>query len=802
MGVLGNNIRLGASASGEYEIERSIRFNDGDWPYFYRTPSSAGNQKTWTYSCWFKLSGNFGGHRGAFLKAGADGNNYLKINVASDNKLYVLETRGGAYKEYYKSDNVFKDSTGWIHLVVRLDTTNSTDSEKVRVYINGTEQSGAAAHNPTASQDLYVNSATKTEVGAASNDNQYFDGYMAEVNLVDGQTLEPSSFAKIDSITGAWVPKKFAGAYGTNGFYLNFSDNSGTTATTLGKDSSGNGHNFTTANFSIASGVGYDSMLDTPTNNFCTLNSLEHGYGTSTYSEGNLQVAASNAWVPQRGSMAVSSGKWYWEVYGADGNSFIGVAPVNTDLQSINPMLRDGVIVYYGSDGKKRIDGTFTTYGSAYGSSNVIGVALDIDNGKLYFAEDNTWQNSGDPTSGSTGTGAINLSDATGLVGSEIIPFFCKNGTSYKVNFGQQPFTHTPPADYKTICANNLPDPTIKNGREHFDTILYTGNATSRNIVSNFATDFVWIKRRNANESHVLSDRVRGANKLMMSDTTAGTNSASNCVTAFNSDGVTVGTQGIVNDNGQTFVSWHWKGGTSNTNNTAGTINSTVRANVDAGFSIATYTGDNASGASTVGHGLGVAPEMVIVKRRDASGDWIVGHEGLHGSAAFANNKFLKLESSSGTFTNSLVWGAEPTSTVVQITTGAGAGNLNASGGTYVMYSFVSVTGYCKVDSYFGNGGSNGPFAYCGFKPAFIMMKAENGNNWATFDVKRDPYNSVDERLHPNLNNPTNAGAGVVIDICSNGFKCINSDSLENPSGASVSFIAFAENPINYSNGR
>ena len=309
------------SVTGSAEIERSLKFHDGDSAYLSRTPGSAGNRKTFTFSCWFKRS-TLGTQSGAFLKAGDASSNYFKINIANDHKLYVLATISGGYTEYWRSAQLFRDVAGWTHLVLRWDTTQATAADRVRVYINGTQMGTSAYGAPTQNTDGFVNDTNQHEIGASTVNSQYWDGYIAEVNLVDGLSLDPSSFGFTGGQTNVWLPRRYTGSYGTNGFRLDFNDNSSTAA--LGIDKSPNGNDFTANNFSVSSGVGNDSVIDSPTNNFCTWNS---SFGNpSNYlvpTEGNLQSngVSGNNHLRQQSTMVLHSGKWYCELKMVSGYS-------------------------------------------------------------------------------------------------------------------------------------------------------------------------------------------------------------------------------------------------------------------------------------------------------------------------------------------------------------------------------------------------------------------------------------------------------------------------------------------------
>jgi len=325
----------------------------------------------------------------------------------------------------------------------------------------------------------------------------------------------------------------------------------------------------------------------------------------------------------------------------------------------------------------------------------------------------------------------------------------------------------------------------VLKGSEYMNAVLYTGNGSNRSITGvGFQPDFVWIKKRSGAESHVLSDAIRGTNNFLSSNSTASENTASGTLTAFNSDGFSLGTQGIVNDNTFTFVSWNWKANGAGVTNTAGTITSTVSANTTSGFSIVTWTGNGSAG--TIGHGLGVAPSMIIWKNRSAIGSWIVGHSSLT-----SWSYYLPLQATSAqTLDTSTFNGTAPTSSVWSI----GAYNTNAN--NFVAYCFAPISGFSAFGSYTGNGSTDGPFVYLGFRPRYVMIKRIDtaGGNWIVLDSVRDTYNVEKNILYPNLSNAE--GVADYLDFLSNGFKLRTTDGNGNASGLGFIYAAFAENPF------
>jgi hypothetical protein len=366
-------------------------------------------------------------------------------------------------------------------------------------------------------------------------------------------------------------------------------------------------------------------------------------------------------------------------------------------------------------------------------------------------------------------------------------------------------FKYAPPAGYLALCTANLPEPVVgplgdSLSDENFNTVLYTGNAVQDRTISGvgFQPDWVWIKDRSAANTHVLMDSVRGGTKQLFSNLSNSEQTNTDLTNGFASDGFIVGDNvtgtGATNLNSNTYVGWNWKAGGTAASNTDGSITSQVSANTDAGFSVVTYSG-NGSSSATVGHGLGVAPSMLIVKRRDTSGyGWNVYH------SAIGASKVLFLNSTAAEASTSLWNSTAPTSSVFSLGTSSGA---NASGGTYVGYCFADVDGYSKAGSYTGNGSTDGAFVYTGFRPAWILIRLydNGGTNWLIYDDTRDAFNVTDEALLPNSSSAT-GGSANAMDIVSNGFKFRSSAGSLNASNYNYIYMAFAKNPFKYANAR
>ena len=488
------------------------------------------------------------------------------------------------------------------------------------------------------------------------------------------------------------------------------------------------------------------TLTDTDTANYCTWNPLAVGTNITTAS-GNLNsTASSNSNAMLQGTFGITSGKWYWEVTLSSGTSAWAGSIIKSTAGLNYSSLSSGDAYSYSNDGSKYNGQTSTSYGNTYTTNDVIGVALDMDAGTITFYKNNVSQ--GTASTGLTGVYLPVFSQTSGATTGTI-----------NANFGAgSGFTYTPPTGFKALNTFNLPTPTIgatasTQANDYFDVSLYTGNGSSQSVTNSgsFQPDFVWVKGRSGTTSHNLSDAVRGTASTLFSNTTAAENGSSQRINAFNSNGFSVGNDTDVNTNTATYVGWQWRASnTTAVTNTAGSITSTVSANTTAGFSIVTYTGTGAN--ATVGHGLGVAPKMVIVKRRDngAGGtNWLVHHSQLNNGVNPAQYN-LKLNLTNATAGLSTIWNdTAPTSTVFSVGTNA---ETNGSGGTFVAYCFAQVAGYSAFGSYTGNGSSDGPFIYTGFRPAFVMVKRTNTTGaWLMLDNKRIGYNPDQNHLQANL---------------------------------------------------
>jgi hypothetical protein len=459
----------GAAPKG-YEIQRSLRFNSADSAYLNRTPSSTGNRRTFTFSAWVKLSSN---STDPFLMGAGSGG---QIWIVSD-KLRVR--LNGSPDYYYDTAAVLRDFSSWYHIVVAVDTTDATSADRVKIYINNTRQTIGASSAPTQNFDTEFNlSSTAHQIGSWPSGTQYLNGYLTEINFIDGSALTPSSFGEVDETTGVWKPIAYAGSYGTNGFYLNFSDNSNTTASTLGKDYSGNGNNWTPNNFSVTAGAGNDSLVDTPTpygtdtgaggevrGNYATLNPIVGPFSSTTFSNGNLNmvVASGNFDKGATGTFLIPrSGKYYFEVLlesgsGTGGGIGVGFGTLtkvygnSADITVGSWVIQDG--------GSVRANGSIVSTVSSWSTDGKIcGVTINYDDSEIKFYVDNSLQ--------------ATLSGAN-FPTVDVVPYIHNSARGIVANFGQRPFAYTAPSGFKALVTTNLPEGTITTSG------TFTGNGSA-----------------------------------------------------------------------------------------------------------------------------------------------------------------------------------------------------------------------------------------------------------------------------------------------------------------------------------
>ena len=417
---------LGANSVSGYTVKNSLRFNSGSSDYLNRTPASSGNRDTFTVSFWVKRANITSSQRifTAGTSIGTNNNNVSSMLFESTDTFIFFGEIGGVASFNLTTTQLFRDVSAWYHIVVAVDTTQATSSNRIKIYSNGSQiTSFSTSTYMTQNTDTFFNANNLHVISGVTNAG-FLNGYLAETYLIDGQQLTPSSFGETDTTTGIWKPKAYTGTFGTNGFYLKFGSSSA-----LGTDSSGNGNTFTVNNL-----TSIDQTTDTPTNNFCTSNPLDQN-GGMTFTEGNLTTSSTSAsWRSTRGTFGITQGKWYWEVKAVNtGGSLldmmVGVSDISiaipAEFSSSNPAL-----TYTAGSGNKQLNGVNTSYGATYNINDIIGVAFDADALTVTFYKNGTSQ------------GTITTGWSSGVTWSPAISLYGRySNTQASWNFGNPTYS-------------------------------------------------------------------------------------------------------------------------------------------------------------------------------------------------------------------------------------------------------------------------------------------------------------------------------------------------------------------------
>jgi len=841
---------------------QSLRL-DGGTEITLDNAGAATSNKIATISVWFKradelttLAYLFHSKNDGSFGDGSNGLASFSITLDAADTISVVQYNGNPSFNANQYDfgvqiqnRKFRDMGSWYHLVVAIDTTQGSgttnEANRIKIYINGEQQTVVAISDGSGYQDfadenqlVAVNQDGEQRWGGTVDDGTYAHVYLAEINVVDGLQLTPGNFGETKN--GVWIAKNpSVSEYGNHGYRLQFKETGvGAGASdTVGADTSGKNNHFTTHSNIAAHDC---AMPDSPENNFATLNPVYKTKNNQpTFSEGNLKVTPSQvAYQNTFSTMGVSSGKWYAEILvkgTAVSANYFGIA----DIAGIDYLQNTSTVIGYSSSsygirmlsGAKYNNDSLVSYGSQVTNDQVFNIALDMDNGKVWFGSEGTYFNSGDPAGGS-GEAYASLA-GTFFIG---MTQYTNGFTSSTINFGQDStfagdetatsnadangigaFHHAPPSGFLAICSANLPEPTIgpnsganNQSDDHFNTVIYDGTNGEKAISDvGFQPDLVWLKRRNADgHHHMWHDSSRPLYGYIRSSLTnvENTNSGYNWFKSFDTNGFTVsysstggGNTSEYSTSGGTYVAWNWKanGGTTVTNE-SGSIDSTVQANTTAGFSIVTWTGTGAT--VTLGHSLGKKPDVMIVKNRDATNSWVVYHSANTSEPA---TEYLLLNDTAGTADNNTLWNdTEPTDSVF---TAYGQGAMNGNTNQMIAYLFTEIEGYSKFGSYTANNSTDGSFVFTNFTPAFVMIKSTSQTeSWDMHDNARNPFNVNDKSLIANGSNTENVVvvARQQLDFLSNGFKLRNAGdgnaSINNESGTYI-YMAFAKNPFKYS---
>ena len=794
-------------------ISKSLIFEDGDSAYLSRT-HSASNKKTFTFSAWIKR-GNVGSYQRIFNASDAGDNEHFIFRDTN-----VLHFYSGDATIDVKTTRTFEDVSKWYHIVLRVDTTQATASNRVRIYVDGEEITAlATATYPSQDADTAFNGNVAHDIGRsnASGGSQYFDGYMAEVNFADGQSYGPDTFGLTDTSTGQWIPKSLSGiTYGTNGFRLTFANSAGQT---IGDDTSGNGNDFSVNNLATTA-----LSINTPTKNFPVVDiGSANSSASFTTANGNMIItspAGTTAGVARLTMRLPKSGKWIvpfklrspvgaqtvnsyrneatGSIFFADKGSFESTFYANDHESAYGMFVMGGL-----GSSNPQYPGTASiiagTQGSTVNQTNNMGSgyhhwAIDIDNQKAWlYLYDGSGAGTSGYMNGPNDNSSFDGDPAAGTGETLSIPF---KDTRFDYYIGVEDSSAS--ANYYIDWAmdmtttENVPTATINAGFKNISQDEFPASPDSKGT-----PDLAWFKARDATNNHLIVDSSRGGNKQLQPNLDNGELTQEDMIQKFLPGGYFVEDFVNLNENETPFVSWNWvaNGGTTaaNTDGSGASIASTTQANQTAGFSIVTYTGTGSSG--TVAHGLSEAPEWMLIKERGNTNGWIVSHAGFTSQGTRSLNLIdgNAEYSDAGTY----YWNnAAPTNKVFSIATDSA---VNRSSGTYVAYCWHSVPGFSRFSHYFGNGsvGAN-TFVYTGFKPSWILFRATDAEPWYIWDNARNPINmnqTVNNLLRTNNagGDVNETGGGVL--AMSNGFKVIGDSGWHGTNAQRYIYCAFAEHP-------
>ena len=789
----------GAKFIPGYEVANSCRFDDGSSDTLTRTFGSSGNQKTFTFSTWFKLTNGALGQRNTFLSVD-DGSKQAQINHMGDqsNKnIKVNFYNGSSHVASLTTDQEIRRQDQWYHLVVAVDTRAAVSSaNKIKIYINGVQQATSGTALSTNDYETEVNSENEHNIGRQTNNAVGEPSwYLAETVMVEGSQLDPTSFGQVDTSTNRWVPKDVSGlTFGDEGWYLEYEGtfNSGVAATGAGKDSSGNNNHWAEQNYSGSAWATTDQFTDTPSQNFDNLGGGQVG---GTISDGNTKAALGTGGNQIRSNFNLNAGKWYVEsdIQATNNSASIGLVPSRSATFSNGPGRDANGGISYETDGDVFSDNVQNaTAEASFAAGDVVQMAIDMDAKKVYFGKNNTF--GGNPAAGTGGHSlpASILSDGAALI--TLGNYSGSQSSTQQINYGQflnfdggsttNGFKYTPPTGFKAVNQDNLDDTASK------------------------ITAWSWIKNRDASDNHMLIDRVRGVGKDVHSNLSNAEVTNANTVQRFLQRGVQIGDDVEVNTASESFVLWQWLAGDSATTGTVfsadnppSLASTVIAANADH-FSVGTYTGDGGTSA-TIKHGLSAAPEMIWVKNRSQGDEWLVGTE--YNGYTSPWNYYAHLETAGNFAANSNAWNnTEPSTSAPFVFTVGTSDRCNASGENYVFYCFRSVPGVCKVGSYTGNGdgtGSDtvdGPYISTGFKPKWLLVKwaqggSLSGEGWLIKDTSRQVINPNDDADIYANGTTENAGATHGADILADGFKLRGGGGANNKSGATYLYLAMAD---------
>lgn len=745
-----------------FPVDYGCKFKRADSDSFNGPTESASatNGTTWTFSFWCKRA-SFGTSQ-TILSESKNTDNQMKIIFTTADTL-SFKFESSAVSDFQITTQVFKDPSSWYHIVVAVDTTQAVAADRVSIWVNGVEVTDFSTADtiPLNANVGPGHDNARQCIGRDDDGNDdYFDGYLAEVYQLADQKLDADSFGMFQD--GVWVPIQFTGSYlwAAGDFYLTFAN-----ASDLLEDSSGLGNDLSSESGTPA------QTLDTPTNNFPIFDDTIPT--AEVISLAGMKMTTTNASYSGKPlSIAIpSTGVWQVELELATGSGDRGLAGIVVLDEKVwtDRLDYDGV-AYYGNNGDLYVDGTPSSFGDTYAAGDVIGVVVDMDAGNVEFFKNNVSQ----------GTHAIDTSKQWCFAAGDV-------STSYAViwelNNGAEGGFDYPVTGALPLCTENLPVPEVIDGEMGLWVNARTGTGAIVDVTGapfNVSTEsLVWTKNRDQADSHKLVDTVRGATNRLSSDLTAAETVDSAGITGFLSNGFSLGTgAGGYNDSGEAFIDW--------------VFNMIAKYGMD----IVTYSGNGVAGTE-ISHSLGGIPEMMIVKcLTDGTQAWVVYHKNVDDTAP--EDYFLKLNTNDSRVDSDGPWyDTAPTATV--FTVGSGD-TTNKNGEDYVAYLFRSIPGFIKIGYYTGNASTNGVRVHTDFRVRYLLRKASaSAVGWTVMDAARDPHNVVTSHLLPHASSAEASGS-FQTDFLANGFKLRSTNNTVNANGVRYLYLAIADTAFPYAN--
>lgn len=733
----------GLGDPGNYQVTRSLRFQAANTTNLSKVYAGAPTDgKKGTFSAWIKRT-KLGSQQTIYSAFDNVSPFKQQAVILADDTLY--HQLGDAAVSSVNPTLVMRDVSAWFHMLIAWDTTIPVQN----FYLNGI-LIGTAAPTLNIISQLGSNAASNDQrIGDLIGGSNYIDGWMTEINFIDGQMLTPTAFGG-NNLAGIYQPKKYSGAYGNNGFYLNFSDNSNTTSGTLGKDRSGNGNDWTPNGFSVA-GAATDSSVDGPSSWGASSNLLG-GAVRGNYPVWQLTNHLTTA--------AISNGAL---TAGGAGNA---VASVGIDVTTLGPTEKIYWEVTFGGangSGGVRLSDGGGTFTAAFTTGQIAGFRLNTNGDVDYTLNGSTW------TSIVSGSGLGIYFPYTTTANA---------GALFTLNAGQRPFNFPMiDATYHELVSALIPDYfnlDVRNGKNFFDVGTWNGNSTLfpfTRIIKKFSPGIIWGKSRNAVQDHYLVDSTRGSSIYSIPNKPDVQSFDPGTISAINSDGFTLGGSNTLNMTGNTYVGWMF-------NKTAPFMDIRLF---------------NKTGATneTFSHALNQKPGLMIIKPASGAGDWIVWHQGLNNPVT----DYVILNSGNALASLASMWNST-VPTAANFTLGTNWAAYTQA----IAYLFGEVPGLCKIGNYVGTGAS-GLFVYCGFRPAFVMIKrTDAANDWVIFDSTRNPSNPGALLSFPDLTSAETPSGDM--DMLSNGFRLLTAGAGRNAAAGTYIYMAVAEHPFKYARAR